>query len=194
MNAIHHELASDSECYACTDRHHQPAVAQKVPAQGWNRQISVIARRMNIEFAAMRARWHLCKVMKEGCGIDGGCHKGYRPRVLCRQGREGRQGCPHTVTACNHARLCNPMLHPCYGSHAKMHGCSLGEPFDLPHNPERYLPHIPYIGWAYYTIQALYQCQPKHEILFKHNSGLVAGYPPCCQTQIPHIDQKITEG
>lgn len=49
--------------------------------------------------------------MEEGCGIDGGRYKGYGPWVLSRLGREGRQGCPYTVAACNHTDI-NPVLGP----------------------------------------------------------------------------------
>ena len=62
---------------------------------------TVVVGAMIVDFAAIWAKWHPCKVVEEGCGIDGGCYKCYRPRVFGRQSREGRQSCPHTVTTCN---------------------------------------------------------------------------------------------
>ena len=43
---------------------------------------------------------HLCKIVEESRGVDGGGHKGDGPGVLGRLGREGRQSCPHAVPTC----------------------------------------------------------------------------------------------
>ena len=102
--------------------------------------------------------------MEKGCGINGSRYKGYRPWVLGRLGREGRQGCPHTVAACNHTCVCNQCWVLLMSLSQQSHDCCLGEPLLLPHNLEWYSSPILYTGWVHCTIQALYLCQPpQHE-------------------------------